>query len=201
MYFAGTRLSTATTKSRAWTDHYMNPLSRIKLLMYFSYQVAIGLWLRGRKIFLTSGFLLAVACFSQLTILVESGRGMNLSQMTSTDRALLDALEGALKRINELRKNDRSTDIDCTAFFDDFNRYKEIESYISFFESIGIRAASADLNGNHYVYFELNYPKLTEMGLNAFFRNDTLTIVFTTASKSSVQISSFKSRLLSSGYL
>lgn len=132
---------------------------------------------------------------------VQSGVGMPLSQMNSSDRVLQKSLEGALKKINELRKNDRSTAIDCTALFGDFNLYKEIEPYISFFESIGIKAISADLNGNHYVYFEISYPKLTEMGFNAFFRNDTLTIVFTTPSRSSIHISSFRSSLLSSGYL
>jgi hypothetical protein len=136
-----------------------------------------------------------------LAAFAESEKGPILSQANSSDPVLQEGLMAALKSIDELRKKNRSTDIDCTNFFEEFNRYRDIEPYLSFFKSIGISATLNDRNGKHYAAFYLEYYKLRAMGFGAFFKNDTLVIVFTTTSASSTQIISFKSALLSGGYL
>jgi hypothetical protein len=160
-----------------------------------------GLRMPNRRTLLASIALLIMMCLGALTVFMKNDLGMPLSQMSTSDPALQSALESALTKINERRKLDRSTNIDCSAFFADFNRYEDTEFYVSFFASIRVNARRDDANGKHYVYFELMYPKLAEMGFSAFFRSDMLVIVFTTASAASVRVVSFKSNLLGGGLL
>jgi hypothetical protein len=114
---------------------------------------------------------------------------------------LQKAFTSALKQTEALRKRDRSTNLDCTRFFDEFKRYSETEPYIEFFRSIGISVIAIDQNQRHYVYFELNHTRLRAMGLGGFSRGDRLVIVFTTATASSSQVTSFKVSLLNDNYI
>jgi hypothetical protein len=154
-----------------------------------------------RKFVLALIFVLKVTALSGLGTLLEGVKEVALSQVSSSDPALQEALDGGLKNINDLRKRDRSSVIDCTNSFGDFRRYQDIEPYVSFFKSIGIEATLDDRNGKHYIAFYFDFSKLSALGFRSFLRNDTLVVVFTTASVSSTRVMSFKCSLLNDGYL
>jgi hypothetical protein len=124
-----------------------------------------------------------------------------MSDVENPNSSLQKAFTSALMQTEALRKRDRSTSLDCTRFFDEFKRYKEIEPYIKFFNSIGITVILDDRNQRHYVAFELNHTLLQGMGFSGFWRGDRLVIVFTTANASSSEVTSFKVTLLNDNYL
>jgi hypothetical protein len=124
-----------------------------------------------------------------------------MSDAEDSNSILQKAFTSAMKQTEDLRKRDRSTYLDCTRFFVEFNRYQETEPYIKFFNSIGVPTFLDDRNQRHYVYFEFKHTQLRSMGLSGFLRGDRVVIVFTTANASSSQVTSFKVSLLNDNYL
>jgi hypothetical protein len=118
-----------------------------------------------------------------------------------SNAVLQKALADGLKQTEDLRKRDRSTYLDCTVFFGEFRRYEETEPYVKFFNSIGVPVILDDRNQRHYVAFELTRPALRAMGFGGFSRGDRVVVVFTTASASSTEVTSFKVTLLNDNYV
>jgi hypothetical protein len=126
------------------------------------------------------------------------------TSMTSSPDAGSDlhvAFDEALRKIEELRKANRSTAVECAYLFGEFHRYDQTTPYVSFFKTKGISAITVDMNQRHYVYWEINYQQLRSMGFGGFLRGDRLVIGFTTTSTSSTEITSFRATLLNSNQL
>jgi hypothetical protein len=136
---------------------------------------------------------------SSVLLTAQNEAGMASSRNLDTD--LHKAFTNALRNIDQIRKNNRSTQVDCTGAFSDFNRYNQTTPHIAFFNSMEISVITVDLNQRHYVYWEISYEKLRSMGYREFLRGDRLVIGFTTASESSTEITSFKATLLNSNHL
>lgn len=111
-----------------------------------------------------------------------------------------DAFLSALSNINEERGKNSSNHFGCTQFFSEFYRSKNIETYIRYFKDQGVPANIVDRNRQHYVSFTLPYERLRAAGYRKFVRDDRLVIVFTTASPSSPDITSFTARLFGRDY-
>ena len=129
----------------------------------------------------------------------QNEAGMASSQIRDTD--LQDAFVRALKSVEELRKKDRSTVLECTYLFAEFHRYQQTEPYVLFFKSVYIPALLDDRNQRHYVAFSINHQRLWSMGYKNFLRGDRLGIVFTTSSAASTEVTSFRVTLLNSDHL
>lgn len=134
------------------------------------------------------------------TLLVaQNEAGMASSQTQDAD--LQDAFVRALKSVDELRKKDRSTVLECTYLFAEFHRYQQTEPYVLFFKSVDISVLLDDRNQRHYVAFSINHQRLWSMGYKNFLRGDRLGIVFTTSSAVSTEVTSFRVTLLNSDHL
>jgi hypothetical protein len=145
--------------------------------------------------------LLALLALSGLLLPIAKGQ-QPLSQVRSSDAALQDLLAIALRNVEELRKKNRATSVDCTPFFAEFNRHQQIEQYIAFFNSLGIPALFDNINRNkNYVAFELNDQRLWSLGYKTFLRGDRVVISFELVSASSNEITSFSATLLNSEHL
>lgn len=129
----------------------------------------------------------------------QNEAGMASSQIPDAD--LQNAFLRALKSVEELRKKNRSTAVECTKLFAEFNRYSQTTPYISFFDSKGISAITVDMNQRHYVYWQIDRMRLQSLGYRGFLRNDRLVIGFTTMSALSTEITSFEVTLLNSDHL
>src|SRR2546423_811482 len=117
---------------------------------------------------LGSGLILGtilVPALSLIALTVSSGSGgTRLSQLSKADANLQSAFASALKNVEEIRKINGSTELQCTQFFPEFYRYQQIEPYISFFDSIEVPVLTADMNQRHYAYFEINFRRLWSLG-------------------------------------
>jgi hypothetical protein len=112
----------------------------------------------------------------------------------SEETRLKDAFAAAMRKLEAERKTNRAYDLPCTQFFSEFHRYGQIEPYIAFFQEIGVPANMSESNRKHFVSFKLTSEQLSSQGYN-FPQGDRLEIVFTTASASSSEITSFKAIL------
>ena len=153
-----------------------------------------------RNLALLAAPLIAALALSGLAISFVRGQGP-VSRLASSDTLLEEAFLGALTNLTEARKHDRSTVLDCTQFFSEFYRYRQVEPYIAFFNSIEISAIRVDMNQRHYVYWEIGHDWLWSKGYRGFLRNDRLVIGFTTTSAASSEITSFKATVLNSDHI
>jgi hypothetical protein len=148
----------------------------------------------GKALIVSAALFIALGLSGAAISVVSSQSSM--SHPGSSDPQLHAALAKALKTVEELRRRDRSTRLECTQYFSDFNRYPNIEPYISFFKSIDIPVISIDINLRHFDYFELNYRQLWSLGYKGFALKDRLVISFTKMSASSDEIIGFNVTLL-----
>jgi hypothetical protein len=123
------------------------------------------------------------------------------SQLVDSETVLKSALVEALKTTEQIRQKDRSTMIDCTRTFENFNPYKTTMPYMAFFKRIGVPMIVDDRNNRHYVAFQLNHTQLKAIGFDKFLPHDRVVIVFTTRSAASDEITSFEVTLLNTNHL
>ena len=91
--------------------------------------------------------------------------------------------------------------VDCTKVFAEFNSQQEVTAYVAFFATLQVPVITDYRNNRYYVAFQLSYPQLKSLGFSKFWMHDRLVIVFTTASATSSQITSFEVTLLNSNHL
>jgi hypothetical protein len=111
------------------------------------------------------------------------------------------AFANALQKISDGRSKNSANEFGCTQYFSEFYQSKKIEPYVAFFQSRDIAPIIVDQNQEHFVSFELTGEKLAIWGYRGFRRRDRLVLVFTTASASSADITSFSARLFGADLL
>ena len=116
--------------------------------------------------------------------------------LKSSDALLEADFVGALKAINDLRKTNHLTTVECNDFFAEFGKYGEAARYKAFFESIGVRTLISEANHEHLVAFEIDQAWLRSRQLMNFFRNDRIVIVFKRDTASSDTVVLFHAVLL-----
>lgn len=99
------------------------------------------------------------------------------NRSVSPEASLEDAFAAAVRKLDEDRKTNHANNFECTQFFSEFYRFRQIEPYIAFFQKIGIPAIIEDANRKHYFAFELTREQLSYRGYNDFLRDDRLVIV------------------------
>jgi len=135
-----------------------------------------------------------------LGLMLLIGGGMSLTNSARSEASTDEVFDGAIDAINSERAKNSANEFTCTQFFSDFYRVKKTEPYVVFFKRRGVQAIRTDANQQHYVYFEIPAKQLRSWGYSNFYRGDRLVLVFTTASSTSDDITSFSARLFGRTY-